>query len=252
MQTLSFKQIGEGQKTIIVLHELMGDSKNYAPILPYLDTKTFTYYFVDHRGYGLSKDMMGEYSCEEAAKDVIHLMDKLKLNNVNLLAHSMSTMIAQKVALLDKRITQLILITPLSAAGIKMKPQAQAKLLEKMKQNKTLIEEVVNSACKRYNEIWREYRIQMAYNASTLEARTGYMSMYLTTDFMDEIPNLTIPIKIMVGHHDLPAFNKLTIKKQFESYKDVEIFECMEAGHYPMIECPPYFVSTIENLNQQF
>lgn len=246
MPLLKYKSIGTGKNIILVLHEFMGDSTNYDPILPYINTIEFTYIFVDHRGYGLSKDISGEYSCEEAAQDIIHLMDKLQLSHVNLLAHSMSTMIAQKTALLDSRIKKLILITPLSAAGIKMQPKAQEKLLEKMKQNKTLIEEVVNSASKRYNDKWREYRINMAYNASTLEARTGYMRMYLTTDFMEEISELTIPIKIMVGYHDLPAFNKLTTKKQFQNYKDVEIFECMEAGHYPMIECPPYFVSHIE------
>ena len=28
--------------------------------------------------------------------------------------------------------------------------------------------------------------------------------------------------------------------------KDVEIVECQEAGHYPMIECPVFFASKIE------
>ena len=247
MIELGHKKIGTGNKNIVVLHELMGDHHNYDPILPYLDTTHFTYIFVDHRGYGLSKHLTGEYTCEEAANDVKNLITILELKEVNLLAHSMSTMIAQKVALIDERIKQLILITPLSAAGIKMKPEAQAKLLASMKENKSLIENVVNSASKRYNQAWKDYRIKMGYEASTLEARTGYMTMYLTTDFIEEVKNITVPIKIMVGRHDLPAFHKNNIKKLFESnYNDFEIIECMEAGHYPMIECPPYFVSSLE------
>ena len=45
-----------------------------------------------------------------------------------------------------------------------------------------------------------------------------------------------------------PSGNKLHIKKLFEPYyNDFEIIECMEAGHYPMIECPVYFATEIEN-----
>ncbi|MGB7403240.1 MAG: alpha/beta hydrolase [Arcobacter sp.] len=247
MTILGHKIVGSGKKHILVLHELMGDHTNFDPILPYIDTTTFTYIFIDHRGYGLSKDIIGEYTCKEAANDVKNLITKLNLKEVNLLAHSMSTMIAQKVALIDDRVKQLILITPISAAGIKMKPQAQEKLIASMKKNENLIEYVVESASKRYNQPWKDYRIKMGYEASTLEARTGYMIMYLTTDFIDEVKDITIPIKIMVGHHDLPAFHKNNVRKQFEGYyNDFEIIECMEAGHYPMIECPVYFSTEIE------
>ena len=88
----------------------------------------------------------------------------------------------------------------------------------------------------------------MAYEASTLEARVGYMTMYLTTDFINEVKNIKIPIKIMTGKHDFAVFNKLHIKKLFEPYyNDFEIIECQEAGHYPMIECPVYFTSEVES-----
>tara|TARA_R110002050_G_scaffold118929_1_gene236625 strand:- start:51 stop:806 length:756 start_codon:yes stop_codon:yes gene_type:complete len=247
MTILEHKIVGNGKKNILVLHELMGDHTNFDPILPYIDTTNFTYIFVDHRGYGLSKDIQGEYTCKEAANDVKNLITKLNLKEVNLLAHSMSTMIAQKVALIDDRVKQLILITPISAAGIKMKPHAQDKLIASMKKNENFIEYVVESASNRYNQPWKDYRVKMGYEASTLEARTGYMTMYLTTDFIDEVKDITIPIKIMVGHHDLPAFHKNNVRKQFEGYyNDFEIIECMEAGHYPMIECPVYFSTEIE------
>lgn len=247
MTQLGYTKIGTGKTYIMVLHELMGDSRNYEAIHPFLDTNNFTYIFVDHRGYGKSKDIKGVYTCDEAAQDVSNLISHLELNEVHLLAHSMSTMIAQRASLNDNRIKQLILITPLTAAGIKMKPEAQEKLIATMKEDKTLIENVVQAASKRYNDAWREYRIKVGYESSILEARLGYMTMYLTTDFLDEVKNINIPIKIMVGKHDLPAFHKNNIKKLFEqSYNDFEIFECMEAGHYPMIECPPYFVTEIE------
>ncbi|NVJ52260.1 MAG: alpha/beta hydrolase [Campylobacteraceae bacterium] len=254
MTILNYKKIGSGEIPIIVLHELMGSCKNYEPIFPYLDTKNFTYYFTDLRGYGLSKDCKGEYSCKEASNDVKNLITNLNLESVHVIAHSMSTMIAQKLALIDERVKQLILITPISAAGIKMKPEAEKKLIESMKKDENLIEQVVESASKRYNQPWKDYRIKIGYESSILEARTGYMTMYLTTDFIEEVKNIKVPIHIIVGHHDLPAFHKNNVRKQFEGhYNNFEIIECMEAGHYPMIECPVYFATKVEEfiLNYQ-
>ena len=98
-----------------------------------------------------------------------------------------------------------------------------------------------------YNQTWKEYRIDMAYTSSTLEARVGYMSMYLNTDFLEEAEeNINIPIKILVGKHDFPVFAKANIQKIFSTYKDIHIEECQECGHYPMIETPVYFATQIE------
>tara|TARA_B110000046_G_C13016507_1_gene409031 strand:- start:1462 stop:2220 length:759 start_codon:yes stop_codon:yes gene_type:complete len=248
MITLGHKIIGLGKINILFLHELMGNYKNYEAIFPYIDTDKFTFIFVDLRGYGLSKDLKGEYSCIEAANDVKNIISILKLSDVHLVAHSMSTMIAQKIALIDKKhICKLILITPIPASGIKLAKLAQDKLIEEMSENKNKIEEIVYSASKRYNHTWAKSRITMAYNASTVEARVGYMKMYLESDFSDEVKDIQIPLKIIVGKYDFPIFGLSLVTKAFtHSYKDVEIIECQEAGHYPMLECPVYFASKIE------
>lgn len=239
--------IGKGNKAIFVLHELMGDCRNYEPSFAYLNTQEFTYVFIDHRGYGKSKEIVGQYSCEEAAYDISGLITHLGFKEVYLTAHSMSTMIAQKAALLDKRIIQLNLITPISAEGIKMKPEAKEKMLLQMQQNESKIEEIVESASKRYNDTWRQYRIDMAYTSSVLEARVGYMKMYLEADFLQEAQEgIDIPIKILTGAEDFPVFSKTHVQKLFKGYKDVEIVECAVAGHYPMIECPVLFATQLE------
>jgi pimeloyl-ACP methyl ester carboxylesterase len=254
MVELNYKKIGKGEKTIVFLHELMGDCRNYEPIVPYLDLEKLTCYFVDLRGYGVSKDIRGEYSCDEAANDVLNLIESLQLHDIYLVAHSMSTMIAQKIALLDtdtKYIKKLILVTPISAAGIKLPPLAQQKMLDDMNANVDKIEEIVYSASKRYNETWAKKRIQTAYESSTLEARVGYMKMYLTTDFLNQVKNIHIPIKIIVGKHEFAVFGLENVSKVFhENYNDIEIFESGEAGHYPMLETPVYFASKIEELSK--
>ena len=244
---LGHKIIGNGAKKILFLHELMGNYQNYEPIFPYLDTEKFTFIFVDLRGYGLSKDMKGEYSCDEASNDVKNLISFLDLDEVIVLAHSMSTMIAQKIALIDERVSKLILITPIPSSGVKLPEIVEKSLLKDMQKNENKIEEIVYSASKRHNATWAKNRIKMGYEASTVEARVGYMKMYMHTDFSDAVHNIKIPIKIIVGKYDFPIFGLKLVSKLFKHYyEDVEIIECQEAGHYPMIECPVYFASKIE------
>ena len=247
MVTLGHKIIGNGVKKILFLHELMGNYKNYEPIFPYLDTDNFTFIFVDLRGYGLSKEIEGEYSCEEASNDVKNLISHLNINELVIVAHSMSTMIAQKIALIDDRVSKLVLITPIPASGVKLPEIAENSLLKAMQKNESKIEEIVYSASKRHNETWAQNRIKMAYEASTVEARVGYMKMYMHTDFSDEVKAIKIPIKIIVGKYDFPIFGLKLVTKLFTHYyDDVEVCECQEAGHYPMLECPVYFSSKIE------
>jgi len=248
MEILGYKKIGIGTKNIVFLHELFGDCTNYEAIIPFLDKENFSYFFVDLRGYGKSKDILGKYDLKEALNDVINLASHLLIKNYTLVAHSMSTMIAQHIASFDSRINQLILITPISYKGVKSTQKAKDNLLSHMKKDNEKLKEIVEQSSKRYNQTWKNYRINLAINCSNLEARLGYMSMYLNIDFeKDKRINLNIPIKILTGKYDFPVFSKNEVIKYFQEFKNVEILECEEAGHYVMIECPIFFASQIEN-----
>ena len=121
------------------------------------------------------------------------------------------------------------------------------KLLDDMKKNDGNIEAIVYAASKRHNCTWAKNRIHMAYNASRVEARVCYMKMYLSTNFLEEVPHIKVPIKIILGKYDFPIFSFKTLTRLFSPYyQDIEIIECQEAGHYPMLECPVYFASYIE------
>jgi len=248
MEILGYNKIGTGTKNVVFLHELFGDCTNYETIIPFLDKENFSYFFVDLRGYGKSKNILGEYNLEEASNDIINLLSYLQIKNYTLVAHSMSTMIAQNIATLDNSLKQLILITPISYKGVKSTQKAKDNLLLQMKKDNEKIKEIVEQSSKRYNQTWKNYRINLAINCSNLEARLGYMSMYLNTNFEeDKKINLDIPIKIITGKYDFAVFAKDEVVKYFQEFKNIEILECEEAGHYVMIECPIFFASKIES-----
>ncbi len=248
---LGTKIIGNGDTKIIFLHELMGDCRNYEAIFPFLDKENFTYIFTDLRGYGLSKEKKGEYNLEEASHDVKNLISRLNLEEVVLVAHSMSTMIAQRVASIEPKVKKLILTTPISASGIKV-PEIQKKsLIRKMSENKRAIEQIVRSSSRRYNQTWAKYRIDIGYSSSLVEARVSYMNMYLNTSDNENDINEEIEVNIILGKYDSAVFAKKETEKNFSKYKNVNIIECQEAGHYPMIECPVFYASKIEELSKK-
>ncbi|WP_265936836.1 alpha/beta fold hydrolase [Malaciobacter molluscorum] len=232
---------------VFILHELMGDCRNYEPCISYLNTKEYKYFFIDLRGYGLSKDILGNYNCNEAVNDILNLIKENALKKITLIGHSMSSLIVQKFAIdYQEYLKKIILITPVLASGVKIKEEDKQNLLNDM-QNDNKIEDIVKAANKRYNQTWNDYRIKLAYSSSTLEARVNYMKMYLEEDFSNEASNIKIPVKVIVGKYDFPVFSKIVIKKEFQKwYKDLEIFEIEDAGHYPMVETPVLFASKIE------
>jgi pimeloyl-ACP methyl ester carboxylesterase len=240
--------MGKGNEYIVVMHEWMGDCSNYDSILPYINRHDFQWIFIDFRGYGLSKNISGAFSLEEASADVIALLNDLNISHAHFLGHSMSSLIAQYIALTyNTYVKSLLLVTPIAPTGIKMKEEAKRKLLNDVAQENGRIESVVEASSKRYNKVWKDYRIDLAHNCSTLEAKLGYMNMYLSNDFSQEIQGLNLPVRVIVGQYDLPAFHKSVVQKQFtQYYSDLQIILCEEAGHYPMIECPVFFANKIE------
>jgi pimeloyl-ACP methyl ester carboxylesterase len=66
---------GQGDEKVLVLHDWMGDSANYDPLLPYLDPAAYRYVFADARGYGRSRQFTGTYSADEMAADAWGLAD---------------------------------------------------------------------------------------------------------------------------------------------------------------------------------
>lgn len=253
MIQIKYRKIGNGNKIVLIMHEWMGDCSNYDASIPYLNISDFTYYFIDFRGYGLSKELDGDFNLEEMTNDIKTIIRNENLEKFTLIGHSMSSLVVQKLSLdLKEQVLKQILITPIPPTGIKMKEEAKEKLLLNVKNENGVIEQVVEGASKRYNDVWKDYRKNIGNKCSTTKAKLGYMNMYLSNDFSKEIKGLNIPTKVIVGKYDLPAFHKNSVHKEFvKYYPDFEIIECQESGHYPMIECPVYFANKIENFINQ-
>ena len=138
---LGHELFGSGSEKVIVLHDWMGDSENYATAKPWLDGTSFTYAFAEVRGYGKSKGISGAYTTDEVAGDVSRLADHLGWSSYHLVGHSMNGMAGFKAVMLDwqseQKIKSFVAITPVTPDGYPASDDDKAFLTAAMTDDET-------------------------------------------------------------------------------------------------------------------
>jgi|688.fasta_scaffold19462_2 pimeloyl-ACP methyl ester carboxylesterase len=252
MEYIAHKQIGSGKEKVLIMHHWMGDSTSYDPMIPYLNTDDYTYVFVDLRGYGLSKEMRGKYSVEEASSDAIKLINSLGWNQFHLIGHSMSGMIVQKIAVENpSRVKSIIAITPVPACGSPGPKEMMDFFESAALHNDEAAMECVNAlTSNRYTKAFAKKMVADNRQRSTSEARLGYMHMFFHTDFSESVKGLQIPILVLIGEHDFEGGEAFMRNTFLNWYPNAELEWCKASGHYPMIETPIALVTSIEKFLQ--
>lgn len=244
----NYNSFGSGPEKVLVMHNWLCDTSSYRPMLPYLDPQQFTFLFMDLRGYGGAKDVIGTYSLQEASDDALHLADSLGWKNFHIIGHSMSGMIAQKIALdHSARVKSLIGIAPVHAAGSPRTPELMTFLEGAALFNEASALECIHVLTnRRYSHYIAKKMADQWRLCSTPEARMAYLHMFCNTDFSKESKGLQTPMLIIFGEHDLEDEEALSDKTFLKWYPNAFIECCKNAGHFPMQETPIYLASLIE------
>jgi pimeloyl-ACP methyl ester carboxylesterase len=233
---------------VLVLHEWLGDHTNWEPVLPWLDCARFTTVLADLRGYGLSRDVPGRFTLDEAAGDVLELADTLGFARFHLVGHSMSAMIGQKVAAVARhRVASLVAVTPVPASGFPADAATRAAMAGLADDDEALRRAIDLRTGGRYHRAWLDARLARARRAAGREVMLGYLAMFTGPGCADEVQGLTLPVLAIVGEHDLPIYREDSVRARFGSwYPGLEIAVCPAAGHYPMLETPVRLAALIE------
>lgn len=248
LMILGHYKYGEGSVPVLVLHEWLAAHHNYLPMLSYVDAGRFTYLFADLRGYGLSGNFLGDFSAAEAAADVLRLADALGFESFCLVGHSMSGMIAQRVAAdAPDRVNRLLLISPVPASGFKT-DEAGFRSMAAIVENRAAAAAAVGARTGyRYGSAWVARKLDLMAAGGQSEPMMGYLRMFTGTDFADEVAGLQTPVSVLVGEHDIEAYREATIVKNFGPlFPNLSVQVSREAGHYMMLETPVWAASRIE------
>jgi pimeloyl-ACP methyl ester carboxylesterase len=245
---LGYCRIGNGPAACVVLHEWLGDHVNWEPTLPYFDLARHTLVFMDLRGYGWSRAMAGGYTLEEAAADVLRTADQLALSRFHLIGHSMSGLIAQKIALQAAgRIQTVTLFSPVPPTGFHADEAAMKALNAVIDENPAAARAITARTSNRYGAGWIARKLKIARDAATAEAMRGYLKMFTSEAITDDTKQLAAPLHVVNGAQDIAFYRGEASYNAFAAAYPRASFETVDdAGHYSMLETPVRVASIIE------
>lgn len=243
----TYKLIGHGPHKVICIHGWFGSAEGWGPFAELLDTATFTYAFMDIRGYGGAKDMAGDYSAAEVACDTLVLADRLGWARFSLVGHSMGGMFIQRVlADVSQRVEKLVAITPIPANGYPFDAASYdffAQAADSAEVRQQIVDKTTGN---RLTPVWLKRIVQHSLHHSTPAAFAAYLNTWAREDFSAQIKGHTTPVLVIIGEHD-PAVNPALIDSTFMAWYPQARVEIMaNAGHYPMWETPVALATSIE------
>ncbi|MFM0662932.1 alpha/beta fold hydrolase [Paraburkholderia sediminicola] len=241
--------IGSGSRHVLVLHGWFGDHSIWEAAYPLLDRNAFTYAFMDCRGFGLSREIEGDYTMQEIADDSVALVNHLGWERFAVVGHSMGGKAAQRLAIdASERVTAVVGVTPVPASGIPLPPEMLnvfAAVPFDDAAARGVIEGSLGGRADRHGMV--EQILQLQRRTTDPLAAADYLSAFAQTNFSDEAHGLTQPFLVLAGEHD-GGLSEAFVRATFPVlYPQAEIAVLPDAGHYPMVEIPGYLVAIIEH-----
>ncbi len=237
---LGYTTLGNGPQKVIFLHDWFNDHHSYDLIRPYLNTAEYAYIFIDLRGYGLSRKLMGECSVHEAAQDVLEVISSLSKEPVHAVCHSMTGMILTMAVNLNPSLFKTITFTcPVIPQGNPIPEDVNLHLRRAATKEYDSACEIINFMTgNRYSRGFTTHMVDNWYACSLPQARVGYLDMFTETNITHNIAKLTIPTLMCAGCYDAPAYELSTLETGFHDFFPQAVYKELPCGHYPMIEVP--------------
>jgi pimeloyl-ACP methyl ester carboxylesterase len=248
-----YRRVGKGAHAVIALHGWFGSAGAWQPIWPYLDGETFTYLFLDCRGYGARRGASGDYTIAEAAADVLATANELGLEQFSLVGHSMGGSVMQRVyADAPSRVRAMVGVSPVPASGVPFDEQSWqlfSSATDSADSRRAIIDFTTGN---RLTSVWLDAMVRHSLENSDRAAFAAYLTAWARTDFHQEIMGSEAPIKVIAGEND-PALGAGTMQATFQKYYpklELEVFP--NAGHYAIDETPVALVTAVERFLKRF
>lgn len=244
---LKYEAIGNGPSRVLVIHDWSQDVSSNDLIKPYLNQDTFTFVFADVRGYGKSKDLVGNYTLDEVVGDIADLADALGWAKFSLVSHSMSGMIAQKAMVdIPNRLNRVVLTTPVPASGLKADDETFAFLLSMATNDEAFKGGMHGLTSSRYGDEWVSYKLTRNRATVNANAMIAYCHMWAKTDFSDEMKDLSTPVFVIYGKYDSENLRHDALAPMFANwFPNLSTYVC-DSGHYPMQEMPVEYAHVLQ------
>jgi pimeloyl-ACP methyl ester carboxylesterase len=239
--------VGSGEHRVLALHGWFGSARGWGALPDYLDGGSYTWAFMDLRGYGSRKDEPGEFTMREAAADALALADGLGWEGFSLVGHSMTGQAIQHVLLAaPDRVRKMVAITPVPAVATPFDADGWA-LFSGAAENHGNRAAIINfTTGGRLTPAFVDHVVQHSADQSAVAAFAAYLESWAKDSFADQVQGNPAAVKVIVGEHD-PALSAEVMEQTWLAfYPNAELDVLANAGHYPMLETPAALVASIE------
>jgi len=246
--TSSLVSIGSGDRHVLAVHGWFGSARGWGSLPEFLDRSTYTYAFMDLRGYGGRKQVAGEFTMEEAAADALALADELGWDRFSVIGHSMGAKVAHQMLLqAPDRVDKLVGLNPVPANAVPMDEQAWELFSgapAKAGNRAAIIDFTTGS---KLTATFINQVVRHSLENSTEAAFAAYLQAWAKSDFSDKVQAGTAtPVKLIVGVNDPAASAEVMEQTWLVFFPEAEMTILPDAGHYPMFESPVSLATSIE------
>ena len=246
--TSSLVSIGSGDRHVLAVHGWFGSARGWGSLPDFLDRSTYTYAFMDLRGYGARQEVAGEFTMEEAAADAITLAGELGWDRFSVIGHSMGAKVAHQMLLqAPDRLDKLVGLNPVPPGAVPMDEQGW-ELFSGAAANAGNRAAIIDfTTGSKLTATFINHVVRHSLENSNQAAFAAYLHAWAKTDFSGKVqPDTSTPVKVIVGVND-PALSADVMEKTWlVCFPEAEMTILPDAGHYPMFESPVSLVTSIE------
>jgi pimeloyl-ACP methyl ester carboxylesterase len=249
LEGLGYEVLGGGPQRVIVMNDWVSDTSSWQPVRPYLDAQRQSWALVDLRGYGRYRDLVGSYSQEEAAQDVLAVADRLGWREFVAVGHSVSTIIALHLAQhATERVQRVVLVTPVPPRGMGV-DDATLAALEGMGRGNVgqRLQGLKGTFGDRLSDGWLRQKAQRWVESADPNASAGYARLFARLGLSNPELRVRQPVLAITGEQDMPPVRKDAITPALAAIcSQLTVAPIADASHYPMQETPPLFATLLE------
>ena len=246
--TSSLVSIGSGDRHVLAVHGWFGSARGWGSLPDFLDRSTYTYAFMDLRGYGGRQEVSGEFTMEEAAADAIALAGELGWDRFSVIGHSMGAKVAHQMLLqAPDRLDKLVGLNPVPPGAVPMDEQGW-ELFSGAAANAGNRAAIIDfTTGSKLTATFINHVVRHSLENSNQAAFAAYLQAWAKTDFSGKAqPDISTPVKVIVGVND-PALSADVMEQTWlVCFPEAQMTILPDAGHYPMFESPVSLATSIE------
>jgi pimeloyl-ACP methyl ester carboxylesterase len=216
--------------------------------MPYFDPAVFTCARVDFPGYGRSRALPVR-GVDSGVLDagILAVADHLGWSRFHLISHSMSTVVAQRLARSSPaRLASVTLTAPVTPGT--HHPDSIVDFLHEVGRDPSRRRDALAAqSSARLSPRWLDWKLERWAACSEAQAVATYVDLFARADLPATRAEVPVPVLAITGAEDAPHFRRGAVEPALRAvHPDVAVEECSAAGHYPMQETPPLFATLVD------